>query len=101
VSTSESEAPKKAYHHGGLRAALVAAGLQLIEARTADDLSLREVARAVGAPDAPDFAPTRPGELHSIVLDVGQARRALGWEPAVGLRQGLAQTVDWVRSQKH
>jgi len=60
-----------------------------------------EVARAVGAPDAPDFAPTRPGELHSIVLDVGQARRALGWEPAVGLRQGLAQTVDWVRSQKH
>ena len=58
------------------------------------------VARAVGAPDAPEFAPSRPGELHSIVLDVGQARRALGWEPTVGLEQGLAQTVDWVRAKR-
>lgn len=48
VSTFESEAPKKAYHHGDLRAALVEAGLKLLETRTADDLSLREVARAVG-----------------------------------------------------
>jgi AcrR family transcriptional regulator len=48
VSTSESTAPKKAYHHGDLRAALVEAGLKLLETRTADDLSLREVARAVG-----------------------------------------------------
>jgi AcrR family transcriptional regulator len=48
VSTSESETPKKAYHHGDLRVALVEAGLKLLETRTADDLSLREVARAVG-----------------------------------------------------
>jgi UDP-glucose 4-epimerase len=58
------------------------------------------IARAVGAPDAPEFAPSRPGELQTITLDVGQARRALGWEPVVGLEQGLAQTVDWVRSRK-
>ena len=55
------------------------------------------VARAVGAPDAPEFAAARPGELHSIVLDVGQARRALGWEPVVGLEEGLARTVDALR----
>jgi len=36
------------YHHGDLRSALIEAGLELIEQRTADDLSLREVARAVG-----------------------------------------------------
>jgi UDP-glucose 4-epimerase len=52
------------------------------------------VARAVGAPDAPEFAPPRAGEVHRVVLDVGQARRALGWEPVVGLDQGLALTVD-------
>ena len=56
------------------------------------------VARAVGAPDAPEFASARTGELQAITLDVGQARRALGWEPVVGLEQGLALTVDWVRS---
>ena len=48
MSTSESDTPKKAYHHGDLRVALVEAGLALLERRTADDLSLREVARAVG-----------------------------------------------------
>lgn len=39
---------KAGYHHGDLRAALVEAGLALLAERTADDLSLREVARAVG-----------------------------------------------------
>jgi len=48
VSTSESETSKKAYHHGDLRKALIETGLGLLRRRTADDLSLREVARAVG-----------------------------------------------------
>lgn len=38
----------KTYHHGDLRQALVDAGLQLLRERSADDLALREVARAVG-----------------------------------------------------
>jgi AcrR family transcriptional regulator len=48
VTVSTSETSKKAYHHGGLRAALIETGLGLLETRAADDLSLREVARAVG-----------------------------------------------------
>ena len=39
---------KSAYHHGDLRAALIAEGLRLLAARNAEDLSLREVARGVG-----------------------------------------------------
>ena len=39
---------EKPYHHGDLRRALIEAGLKLLEAREADRLSLREVARAVG-----------------------------------------------------
>lgn len=38
----------KNYHHGDLRSAAIQAGLKLLEDRTADDLGLREVARAVG-----------------------------------------------------
>ncbi len=38
----------KPYHHGDLRAALLRAGLDLLATRTADDLSLREIARTVG-----------------------------------------------------
>lgn len=44
----KDSATVKAYHHGDLRAALVAAGMALLATRTADDLSLREVARQVG-----------------------------------------------------
>jgi AcrR family transcriptional regulator len=36
------------YHHGDLRAGLIEAGLKLLEDRQGDDISLREVARAVG-----------------------------------------------------
>lgn len=39
---------KRNYHHGDLRAALVQAGLRLLEERQGDDIGLREVARAVG-----------------------------------------------------
>ncbi len=39
---------RRTYHHGDLRAALIAEGLRLLAARDADSLSLREVARGVG-----------------------------------------------------
>jgi UDP-glucose 4-epimerase len=42
--------------------------------------------------------PGRPGELDHISIDPSRARRILGWQPAVGLDEGLAGTVDWVRS---
>ena len=42
------EPARKSYHHGDLRSALIEAGLKLLAGRDADDLGLREVARAVG-----------------------------------------------------
>lgn len=51
ISNDNSVNIKKAsaaYHHGDLRSALVAAGLELLKERAVDDLSLREVARRVG-----------------------------------------------------
>ncbi len=39
---------KAAYHHGDLRAALIAEGLRLLAERDVDSLSLRAVARGVG-----------------------------------------------------
>jgi AcrR family transcriptional regulator len=40
--------PARRYHHGDLRAALIETGLELLKERSADDMSLREVARRVG-----------------------------------------------------
>ncbi len=37
----------------------------------------------------PQFAPERPGEVRRSCLDVTRAKRELGWEPRVQLRDGL------------
>ena len=42
-----------------------------------------------GAMPAPDFAPERPGEVRRSCLNVSRAKRELGWEAEVQLRDGL------------
>ncbi|MBV9801227.1 MAG: GDP-mannose 4,6-dehydratase [Solirubrobacterales bacterium] len=37
----------------------------------------------------PQFAPDRPGEVRRSCLEVGRARRELGWEARVDVREGL------------
>jgi dTDP-L-rhamnose 4-epimerase len=39
----------------------------------------------------------RPGDVRHLVTD-GTAIRALGWEPRVGLEEGLRRAVEWMRS---
>ncbi len=63
--------------------------------------SVNELARTLGDLTGYDrpvrYAPARDGELRHSALDVRRARDAMGWTPSVGLREGLAATVDWVR----
>ena len=54
------------------------------------------IATTVGASDDPQFAPPRLGELQAIALDCTLAARELGWRPSRGLREGIAETVDWI-----
>ncbi|MCW2889017.1 MAG: UDP-glucose 4-epimerase [Streptosporangiaceae bacterium] len=57
------------------------------------------VAEVVGVADDPGFAPPRLGDLPAMSVDPGPARDGLGWEPATGLREGLAATVAWARNR--
>jgi UDP-glucose 4-epimerase len=41
----------------------------------------------------PQFAPERPGEVRRSCLDPTRARRELGWEVTVGLRDGLRRVL--------
>jgi UDP-glucose 4-epimerase len=43
-------------------------------------------------------APAKLGETRHIYLSADKAVRVLGWKQRVGLEQGLAQTVEYVRS---
>lgn len=48
---------------------------------------------ATGYSGEPVHGPPKLGETRKIYLTAEKAGRVLGWEPAVGLRQGLEQTV--------
>jgi UDP-glucose 4-epimerase len=55
------------------------------------------LAAAAGAPDDPQFAPPRLGDLQRSCLDIGQADHALGWRPQIQLDEGLRRTVGYFR----
>ncbi|WP_420123438.1 NAD-dependent epimerase/dehydratase family protein [Nakamurella sp.] len=51
------------------------------------------VARIVGAPDRPEVAPARPGDLRRSALDATLARERIGWTPEYDLADGIAITA--------
>jgi UDP-N-acetylglucosamine/UDP-N-acetyl-alpha-D-glucosaminouronate 4-epimerase len=42
-----------------------------------------------------EYLPPRPGDVLHSWADVSEARRLLGYEPRVGLREGLERAADW------
>jgi UDP-glucose 4-epimerase len=57
------------------------------------------VAAAAEAPDDPVLGAARLGELQAIILNASAARDHLGWMPRTSLADGLAKTLDWIRTQ--
>ena len=43
----------------------------------------------------PEYAPMKEGEVQIILLSNEKARRALNWEPAMGLEEGIERTLDY------
>jgi UDP-glucose 4-epimerase len=66
----------------------VACGEQVTLSELADQL-----AELTGSELQPVYEPPRAGEVRHSVADVTLARRVLGYEPRVVLREGLARTV--------
>jgi len=61
-------------------------------------LDLVEVLRAhADGSFEPEHAPERPGEVRRIALDTSRAKAELGWEPRVGLDEGIERTLASLR----
>ena len=58
----------------------------------------RHLQTLTGYDPSPIYAAARPEDVRHIVLDPSKAKRMLGWEPRVGLLQGLEKTVAYIRS---
>ena len=56
------------------------------------------LAELTGYDQPPHHQDERAGELRHNALDITRARGSLGWEPRLGLRQGLSKVVGWMRA---
>ena len=71
--------------------------------RRSDDASTpspRRIGRLLGKPVERRYLPPRPGDLRNSWADVSEARRLLGFEPQVGLEEGLRRTADFLLDGK-
>lgn len=71
IADNSVNTEKPAYHHGDLRSALIAAGLDLLSDRDLEGLSLREVARAVGvsAPSVYRHFPDKQALMTALAME--------------------------------
>lgn len=88
------EANIAAIERGDGQALNIASG-QLISINRIFQL-LRDI---IGYRWSPGRGATRPGEVRRISLDCARAAAQLGWQPAVSLEAGLAETVQYFREQ--
>jgi UDP-glucose 4-epimerase len=57
------------------------------------------LAEAAGSNQPVVHAPGKPGEQRRSCVDPSLARKVLGWEPTVGLAEGLRKTVEFFRAK--
>ena len=53
----------------------------------------------LGYPEPPLHGPVRTGDVRDSLADIGAAREAFGYEPAVRFAEGLRRTVEWYREE--
>lgn len=47
-----------------------------------------------------DYQPTRVGDVRHSLADISRARDVLGYQPVVGLTEGLRRTIDWWKTSR-
>ncbi len=57
------------------------------------------LAEAAGSTQPVTHAPGKPGEQRRSCIDPSLARKVLGWEPTVGVAEGLRKTVEFFRAK--
>lgn len=61
--------------------------------RTTINTLVREISELTSAPVMPLYTDPRPGDILHSFADIGKARSLLGFQPQVGLKQGLRKTM--------
>jgi UDP-glucose 4-epimerase len=86
---------------GILRSLRAGVAGEVFQLATGVETSVVELAQLVKEVTASDseirFNPGRKGEVYKSRADISKVKRMLGFEPRVGLREGLERTAQWFR----
>jgi nucleoside-diphosphate-sugar epimerase len=76
---------------------------QLLNIGNPEEITIQKLAEKIVAAVAPDartvHAPGRPGDPRRRCPDISRMRARYGWQPRVGLDEGLRETAKWYREQ--
>jgi UDP-glucose 4-epimerase len=76
---------------------------EVINVATGGRISLNELLRTmnriVGSNVSAVYQAAREGDVRDSQADISKAKRLLGYEPLVGLEEGLRKTLEWCRSE--
>jgi len=74
-----------------LAAQIKKGGGQIINTGGGNNHSVLEIADMIGG--ARTHIPERPAEIRDTLADISKAKKILGWEPRVGLREGIEELM--------
>jgi nucleoside-diphosphate-sugar epimerase len=90
-----------------LKAATTTKGIgSVINVATGERITLNqllaELKDLIGKPQIEvDYREPRVGDVRHSLADTTKARELLGYEPTVGLREGLRRTIDWWKTSRY
>lgn len=89
----------------GIASALERArGYQVFNLGRSEVVSLKEliahIETALGKKAKLVFQSEQPGDVRQTCADLSRSRQALGYEPKVGIQEGIGRFVEWYRAQK-
>jgi nucleoside-diphosphate-sugar epimerase len=79
---------------------------EVINVATGERATLNELLEALkvitGKPDVTaDYREARVGDVRHSLADITRARELLGYEPTVGLEEGLRKTIEWWKQSRY
>jgi UDP-glucuronate 4-epimerase len=88
----------------GTIAALKPLGYEIINLGGHETISINDLIElteeVVGKPAQVQYGPPNLADMFQNWADVSKARQLLGWQPQVGLREGMGKLVEWYRAER-
>jgi nucleoside-diphosphate-sugar epimerase len=87
----------------GTIAALKPLGYEIINLGGHESISINDLIQkfeqAIGKPARIKHYPAHPADMSASWADTSKARNLLGWQPQVGLDEGIQQVINWYRQE--